>query len=235
MSVIAGRIATQIGTTLLHRPQGGKGKLLGGMASTPRGKVVVLGAGAAGGNAAALAAAAGANVVVFDKRQDRLAEMMAMGPNVTALYAYESSVAEEVRDADIVVGAVLIPSAKAPRVVTEAMVKTMEKGSVLVDISIDQGGCAETSRPTTHDDPTYVVDGVVHYCVANMPGAVARTSTVALNNATLPFVLALAEKGFPQALLEDPNLRNGLNVHRGKIAHSEVAKALGAKYEPLGG
>src|SRR5690606_20922727 len=144
MSVIAGRIATQVGTTLLHRPQGGKGKLLGGMASTPRGKVVVLGAGAAGGNAAALAAAAGANVVVFDKRQDRLAEMMALGPNVTALYAYESSVAEEVATADLVVGAVLVPSAKAPRVVTEAMVKTMEKGSVLVDISIDQGGCFET-------------------------------------------------------------------------------------------
>jgi alanine dehydrogenase len=148
MSVIAGRIATQIGTTLLHRPQGGKGKLLGGMASTPRGKVVVLGAGAAGGNAAALAAAAGANVVVFDKRQDRLAEMMAMGPNVTALYAYESSVAEEVRDADIVVGAVLITGAKAPHVMTREMLRDMEDGSVVVDIAIDQGGCFETSRPT---------------------------------------------------------------------------------------
>ncbi|MET0330222.1 MAG: alanine dehydrogenase [Dyella sp.] len=216
MSVIAGRIATQIGTTLLHQPNGGKGKLLGGMASTPRGKVVVLGAGAAGSNAALLAANAGANVVVFDKRQDRLAEMMAMAPNVTALYAYESSVAEEVASADIVVGAVLIPSAKAPRVVTEAMVKTMEKGSVLVDISIDQGGCFETSRPTTWKEPTYDVHGVTHFCVTNMPGAVPQTSSTAISAAILPYVQRLAA-GSEWRQFEP--LASGINIDGGKLVH----------------
>ena len=222
MSVIAGRIATQIGTTLLHQPNGGKGKLLGGMASTPRGKVVVLGAGAAGSNAAALAANAGANVVVFDKRQDRLAEMMALAPNVTALYAYESSVAEEVATADIVVGAVLIPSAKAPRVVTADMVKTMEKGSVLVDISIDQGGCFETSRPTTWKEPTYVVDGVTHFCVTNMPGAVPQTSSMAISAAILPYVQRLA--GGNQWRDYAP-LKAGINVEGGKIVHPALSMA----------
>jgi alanine dehydrogenase len=216
MSVIAGRIATQIGTTLLHRPQGGKGKLLGGMASTPRGKVVVLGAGAAGGNAAALAAAAGANVVVFDKRQDRLAEMMAMGPNVTALYAYESSVAEEVRDADIVVGAVLIPSARAPHVVSEAMVRTMEPGSVLVDIAIDQGGCFETSKPTTWEKPTYDVHGITHFCVTNMPGAVPQTSSLAISAAILPYVQRLAAGDEWRRFAP---LNSGINVDGGKLVH----------------
>jgi alanine dehydrogenase len=216
MSVIAGRIATQIGTTLLHRPQGGKGKLLGGMASTPRGKVVVLGAGAAGGNAAALAAAAGANVVVFDKREDRLAQMMALGLNVTALYAYESSVAEEVRDADLVVGAVLIPSAKAPHVVTEAMIRTMEPGSVLVDIAIDQGGCFETSKPTTWENPTYDVHGVTHFCVTNMPGAVPQTSSVAISAAILPYAQRLAA-GSEWRKFEP--LRKGINVDDGKLVH----------------
>ena len=216
MSVIAGRIATQIGTTLLHQPNGGKGKLLGGMASTPRGKVVVLGAGAAGGNAAALAASAGANVVVFDKRPDRMAEMMALGPNVTALYAYESSVAEEVRNADIVVGAVLIPSAKAPRVVTEEMVKTMEKGSVLVDISIDQGGCFETSRPTTWKEPTYDVHGVTHFCVTNMPGAVPQTSSTAISAAILPYVQRLAAGN---EWRDYAPLAAGINIENGKIVH----------------
>jgi alanine dehydrogenase len=222
MSVIAGRIATQIGTTLLHQPNGGKGKLLGGMASTPRGKVVVLGAGAAGSNAAALAANAGANVVVFDKRQDRLAEMMALAPNVTALYAYESSVAEEVATADIVVGAVLIPSAKAPRVVTADMVKTMEKGSVLVDISIDQGGCFETSRPTTWKEPTYTVDGVTHFCVTNMPGAVPQTSSMAISAAILPYVQRLA--GGDQWRDYAP-LKAGINVEGGKIVHPALSMA----------
>ena len=222
MSVIAGRIATQIGTTLLHQPNGGKGKLLGGMASTPRGKVVVLVAGAAGSNAAALAANAGANVVVFDKRQDRLAEMMALAPNVTALYAYESSVAEEVATADIVVGAVLIPSAKAPRVVTADMVKTMEKGSVLVDISIDQGGCFETSRPTTWKEPTYTVDGVTHFCVTNMPGAVPQTSSMAISAAILPYVQRLA--GGDQWRDYAP-LKAGINVEGGKIVHPALSMA----------
>jgi alanine dehydrogenase len=216
MSVIAGRIATQIGTTLLHHPQGGKGKLLGGMAATPRGKVVVLGAGTAGGAAASLAAADGASVVVFDKRPDRMEEMRALGPNVTGLYAYESSVAEEVRDADLVVGAVLIPSAKAPRVVTEAMVKTMEKGSVLVDISIDQGGCFETSKPTTWAEPTYDVHGITHFCVTNMPGAVPQTSSLAISAAILPYVQRLAAG---DSWRDYAPLRGGINVEAGKIVH----------------
>lgn len=216
MSVIAGRIAIQVGTTLLHRPQGGKGKLLGGMASTARGKVVVLGAGTAGGNAVALAAAVGANVVVFDKRQDRLAAMMSVGPNVTALYAYESAVAEQVRDADIVIGAVLIPSARAPHVVSEAMIRVMEPGSVLVDIAIDQGGCFETSRPTTWQEPTYDVHGVTHFCVTNMPGAVPQTSSVAISAAILPYVQRLA--GGDQWRQYAP-LLGGINVDAGKLVH----------------
>ena len=216
MSVIAGRIATQIGTTLLHRPQGGKGKLLGGMASTSRGKVVVLGGGAAGRAAASLAAGMGARVVVFDKRQDRLAEIMELAPNVTSLYGYESAVAQEVRDADLVVGAVLIPSAKAPRVVTEAMIQTMEKGSVLVDISIDQGGCFETSRPTTWKDPTYDVHGVTHFCVTNMPGAVPQTSSLAISAAILPYVLRLADG---DSWRQHQALAAGINVEAGKLVH----------------
>jgi alanine dehydrogenase len=202
MSIIAGRIATQIGTHLLHQPAGGK--------------VVVLGAGAAGGNSAALAAAGGANVVVFDKRQDRLAQMMNLGTNVTALYPYEEYVAREVRDADLVIGAVLIPSAKAPHVVTRAMVKSMEAGSVLVDISIDQGGCFETSKPTTYAKPTYVVDGVTHFCVTNMPGAVPKTSSEAICAAILPYVQKLAsDKNWRKF---EP-LKKGINVEGGKIVH----------------
>jgi alanine dehydrogenase len=216
MSVIAGRLATQCGTTLLHQPEGGKGKLLGGMPTTERGKVVVLGAGAAGGNSAALAAAAGANVVVFDKRPDRLAQMMALGSNVTALYAYDSVIAEEVASADLVIGAVLIPSAKAPHVVSAAMVKSMEKGTVMVDISIDQGGCFETSKPTTWKDPTYVVDGVTHFCVTNMPGAVPQTSSQAISAALLPYVQRLAASGEWRGY---PPLAKGINVANGEIVH----------------
>lgn len=216
MSIIAGRIAVQIGTHLLHQPAGGKGKLLGGLPSTDRGKVVVLGAGAAGGNSAALAAAGGANVVVFDKRQDRLAEMMALGANVTALYPYEEYVAREVRDADLVVGAVLIPSAKAPHVVTEAMVKTMERGSVMVDISVDQGGCFETTRPTTYADPTYDVHGVTHFAVTNMPGAVPKTSSEAICAAILPYVQRLAGDG---KWRDHTSLARGINVEGGKLIH----------------
>lgn len=215
MSVIAGRLAVQCGTTLLHQPQGGKGKLLGGMPTTSRGKVVVMGAGQAGRNSVALAAAAGANVVVFDKRPDRLAEMMAYGPNVTALYAYESAVAEEVATADLVIGAVLVPSAKAPHVVTHAMVKSMEKGSVMVDISIDQGGCFETSKPTTWKDPTYVVDGVTHFCVTNMPGAVPETSSYAISAAILPYVQRLAGKRWQ----DNAVLASGINVAGSKLVH----------------
>ncbi|HET7562208.1 MAG TPA: alanine dehydrogenase [Rhodanobacteraceae bacterium] len=215
MSVVAGKLATQVGTTLLHQPQGGKGKLLGGLAATTRGKVVVLGAGVAGGNAAKLAARGGSRVVVFDKRPDRLAQARTWGDNVTALYAYESSVAEEVATADLVVGAVLVPSAKAPHVVTRKMVKSMEKGSVMVDISIDQGGCFETSKPTTWKDPTYVVDGVTHFCVTNMPGAVPQTSSQAISAAILPYVLRLAQKSWRK----DAILASGLNVDAGKLVH----------------
>ncbi len=215
MSVIAGRIATQVGTPLLHQPEGGKGKLLGGMPTTERGKVVVLGAGVAGGQSAALAAAGGANVVVFDKRPDRLAQMMALGSNVTALYAYDSVVAEQVATADLVIGAVLIPSAKAPHVVTRAMVKSMEKGSVMIDISIDQGGCFETSRPTTWKNPTYVIDGVTHFCVTNMPGAVPQTSSQAISAAILPYVLRLAQKNWRK----DAVLASGINVADGELVH----------------
>jgi len=216
MSVIAGRIAVQVGTHLLHQPMGGKGKLLGGLPSTERGKVVVLGAGAAGGNSAALAAAGGANVVVFDKRPDRLAQMMALGTNVTALYPYEEYVAREVANADLVIGAVLIPSAKAPHVVTRKMVQTMEAGSVMVDISIDQGGCFETAKPTTWKDPTYLVDGVTHFAVTNMPGAVPQTSSQAISAAILPYVQRLA-KGSSWRDLE--SLKRGINIDKGEIVH----------------
>ena len=216
MSIIAGRIGVQVGTHYLHQPMHGKGKLLGGLPSTERGKVVVLGAGAAGGNSAQLAAAGGANVVVFDKRQDRLAQMMALGTNVTALYPYEEYVAREVATADLVIGAVLIPSAKAPHVVTRDMVKSMEPGSVLVDISIDQGGCFETSKPTTWAEPTYVVDGVTHFAVTNMPGAVPQTSSQAICAAILPYVQRLAgDKKWKQYT----PLAKGVNVENGKIVH----------------
>lgn len=216
MSIIAGRIAVQIGTHLLHQPAGGKGKLLGGLPATERGKVVVLGAGAAGSNSAQLAAAGGANVVVFDMRPDRLAQMMALGPNVTALYPYQEYIAREVRNADLVIGAVLIPSAKAPRVVTAEMVKSMEPGSVLADISIDQGGCFETSRPTTWAEPTYVVDGVTHFAVTNMPGAVPQTSSQAISAAILPYVVRLAAG---DSWRDHPSLKVGINIDGGKITH----------------
>jgi alanine dehydrogenase len=216
MSIIAGRIAVQIGTHLLHQPAGGKGLLLGGLPSTQRGKVVVFGAGAAGRNSAELAAAGGANVIVFEKRQDRLREMMNLAPNVTALYPYEEYVAREVASADLVIGAVLIPSAKAPHVVTRSMVKTMEKGSVLVDISIDQGGCFETSKPTTYKNPTYEVDGVIHFAVTNMPGAVPKTATEAICAAILPYVQRLAGDKQWRKLA---SLKGGINVEGGDIVH----------------
>lgn len=215
MSVIAGRIAIQVGTHLLHQPEGGKGKLLGGLPAAERGKVVVLGAGAAGGNSASLAAAMGANVVVFDKRPDRLEQMMALGSNVTALYPYESYVAREVANADIVVGAVLVPSARAPRVVTAEMIRSMEPGSVIVDISIDQGGCVENIRPTTYADPTYVQDGVTHFAVTNMPGAVPQTSSQAISAAILPYTQRLASGKWRDL----PSLVKGINIEGGELIH----------------
>ena len=215
MSIIAGRIAVQIGTHLLHQPAGGKGKLLGGLPSTERGKVVVLGAGAAGGNSAQLAAAGGANVVVFEKRQDRMAQMMALGSNVTTLYPYEETVARELRDADLVIGAVLVTGAKAPHVISRQMVSAMEPGSVIVDISVDQGGCVETTKPTTYKDPTYVVDGVTHFAVTNMPGAVPQTSSHAICAAILPVVSKLASGNWR----DNAALMRGINVEGGKLVH----------------
>ena len=215
MSIIAGMIATQVGTHLLHMPSGGKGVLLGGLPSTERGKVVVLGAGAAGGNSAALAAKGGANVVVFDKRQDRLAEMMALGPNVTALYPYEETVAKEVASADLVIGAVLVTGAKAPHVISEKMIKNMQPGSVVADISVDQGGCIETTKPTTWENPTFVKHGVTHFSVTNMPGSVPKTSTQAISAAILPYVQRLAQPGWKTV----ESLAKGINVENGEIVH----------------
>ena len=215
MSIIAGRIATQIGTTLLHQPQGGKGKLLGGLPSTERGNVVVFGAGKAGGASAALAAAAGANVTVFEMRQDRMDEMMRLGNNVTALYPYHDVVASKVAAADLVVGAVLVTGAKAPHVMTREMLKGMEDGSVVVDIAIDQGGCFETSRPTTWKDPTYVEEGVTHFCVTNMPGAVPQTSSQAICAAILPWVNKLASGNWR----DNQALVRGINVESGQLVH----------------
>jgi alanine dehydrogenase len=236
MSEVAGRMSVQVGAHCMEKEQGGIGLLLGGVPGVPAARVVILGGGVSGSNAARMAMGLEASVVVIDRSHEKLYQLdYQFGSKLQTIFATTQSIEDYVLGADLVIGAVLVPGAAAPKLITREMVAAMKKGSVLVDISIDQGGCAETSRPTTHDDPTYLVDGVVHYCVANMPGAVARTSTFALNNATLPFVLALAGKGFSQALAEDPNLRNGLNVDRGKIAHLEVAKALGAKYEPLDG
>ena len=215
MSIVAGRIGVQVGAHYLHQPMGGKGKLLGGLPSTERGKVVVLGAGAAGGNSAALAASSGANVVVFEKRQDRMAQMMALGPNVTALYPYEDAVARELRDADLVIGAVLVTGAKAPHVVTREMIKGMEKGSVLVDISVDQGGCFETTRPTTWKEPVYTEEGIIHFAVTNMPGAVPQTSSQAICAAILPWVQKLASGQWR----DNAALTRGINVEGGKIVH----------------
>ncbi|MGX5672208.1 alanine dehydrogenase [Thermomonas fusca] len=216
MSVIAGKLAVQVGTHLLHQPLGGKGKLLGGLPATERGRVVVFGAGKAGGAAAALAAAEGANVTVFEMRPDRMDEMMRLGHNVTALYPYHDVVAREVAAADLVIGAVLVTGARAPHVMTREMLAGMEAGSVVVDIAIDQGGCFETSRPTTWKDPTYVEDGVTHFCVTNMPGAVPQTSSQAICAAILPWVNRLASDAEWRS---DPALAKGINVEAGKIVH----------------
>ncbi len=227
MSEVAGRMSVQCGAHCLEIAQGGRGMLLGGVAGVAPAKVVVLGAGVAGFNAAHMAVGLEADVTILDVNVERLyAIKQQFGASITTLYSTRQAVEEQILTADLVIGAVLVPGAAAPRLITRQHVKDMPRGSVIVDISIDQGGCAETSKPTTHASPTYVVDEVVHYCVANMPGAVARTSTFALNNATLPFMLAIADKGPKKALAEDPHLRNGLNVHAGKITHPAVAEAL---------
>ncbi|WP_119679101.1 alanine dehydrogenase [Indioceanicola profundi] len=224
MSEVAGRMSIQAGAHCLEKSYGGIGILLGGVPGTPPAKVVVIGGGVVGTNAARMAIGLEAHVTVLDKSLDRLRALdLQFGRRLNTVYSNVETVEQHVLEADLVIGAVLVPGAEAPKVVTRELVGRMKPGSVLVDVAIDQGGCFETSKPTTHADPTYVVDGVIHYCVANMPGAVARTSTFALNNATAPFVLALADKGWSQALADDVHLRNGLNVFKGKLTHPGIA------------
>jgi alanine dehydrogenase len=228
MSEVAGRMAVQVGAHCLEREQGGAGVLLGGVPGVPAGNVVVIGGGVAGTNAARMAIGFGATVTVIDRSLHRLKQLDEQFPTqLHTLFSTADAIESAVRAADLVIGAVLVPGAAAPKLVSRAIVRQMRPGSVLVDIAIDQGGCFETSRPTTHAHPTYIDEGVVHYCVTNMPGAVPRTSTIALNNATLPFVLALAEKGWRQAMVDDVHLRRGLNVHDGHVTHAAVARDLG--------
>ena len=234
MSEVAGRMSIQAGAHALEKAQGGAGVLLPGVPGVAPAKVVVLGGGVVGINAARMAMGLGAQVCLFDVSLPRLRELDALyGPRLTTLHSSHEAIGEAVPAADLVIGAVLIPGAAAPKLVGRELLKAMKPGSVIVDVAIDQGGCVETSRPTTHQDPTYVVDGVVHYCVANMPGAVARTSTLALTNATLPFVVQLADQGYRAAVGTSPHLRDGLNIHRGKVTHAAVARDLGYPYEPL--
>jgi alanine dehydrogenase len=233
MSEVAGRMSVHVGAHCLEKEQGGAGVLLGGVPGVPAAKVVVLGGGVSGSNAARVAVGFEARVTLIDKSLARLKELDdQFGSLVQTLFATSEAIEHAVLDADLVIGAVLVPGATAPKLVSREMVRRMRPGSVLVDIAIDQGGCFETSRPTTHSVPTYVEEGIVHYCVTNMPGAVARTSAFALNNATLPFVLALADKGWRQALRDDPHLRNGLNVHQGQVAYAAIARDLGLKHAP---
>ncbi len=215
MSDIAGKVAIQVGTHLLHMPQGGKGVLLGGIAATERGRVVVLGGGVAGGSAARLAASMGAEVTVFDRNRIKMEQLRSFMPNITALYPYEAAIAVAVEQADLVVGAVLIPGAKAPHLVSRAMVQQMQSGSVIIDISVDQGGCIETTRPTTYDNPTFIDEDVVHFGVTNMPGAVPRTASQAISTAVLPYALRLTQPQWEK----DPVLTTGINVSRGNVIH----------------
>jgi alanine dehydrogenase len=233
MSEVAGRMSIQAGAHCLEKAQGGRGLLLGGVPGVPAAKVVVLGGGVVGTNAIRMAMGLEAHVTVIDRSLQRLKELdLQFGSKISTLYSTVDAIEEQVLGADLVVGAVLLPGAAAPKLVTRDMVSKMKRGAVVVDVAIDQGGCFETSRPTTHADPTYVVDDVVHYCVANMPGAVARTSTFALNNATLPFTLALADRGYRRALAMDPHLKAGLNVAGGKVTLKAVAEAHGLPYVP---
>ncbi|HZP20339.1 MAG TPA: alanine dehydrogenase [Bauldia sp.] len=230
MSEVAGRLSIQAAATALQRPNGGRGVLLGGVPGVAPGKVVVIGGGVVGEHAGRMAVGIGAEVTILDKSLPRLRLLDDLfGGRVVTRFSTREALAEEVYSADAVIGAVLVPGATAPRLVTRAMLASMKTGSVLVDVAIDQGGCFETSRPTTHAEPTFVVDGIVHYCVANMPGAVPLTSSHALNHATLPFGLALADFGL-EAIARDPHLRNGLNIHRGRVTHRAVADSLGVAF-----
>ncbi len=231
MSQVAGRMSVQAGAHALESSQGGAGLLLGGVPGVAPAKVVVIGGGVVGENAVQMAVGMGADVTVLDRSPAVLEALsQRFDTNIRTIYSTAAALEQFVLDADLVIGAVLVKGARAPKLVTADMIKAMRAGSVVVDVAIDQGGCMETSHPTTHQDPTFVVDGVVHYCVANMPGGVPRTSTYALNNATLPFAMTLANKGTKQALLDDPHLRNGLNVLGGHITEAAVAEALGYEY-----
>lgn len=233
MSQVAGRMSVQVGAHSLEKASGGRGLLLGGVPGVAPANVVILGGGVAGVNALQMALGARADITLFERSPARLAELDALyGDRASMVYSTKAAVAEAVSRADLVIGAVLIPGAAAPKLVTRDMLLTMQRGAVLVDISIDQGGCFETSKPTTHDNPTYEVDGVVHYCVANMPGGVPRTSTFALGAATMPYVKALAVKGAAQAMADDRHLAAGLNVSGGAIRYEAVAEALNLAYAP---
>jgi alanine dehydrogenase len=226
-------MSVQVGAHYLEKEQGGRGVLLGGVPGVAPARVAILGGGVAGVNAAQMAVGMRADVTIYDISNARLAELdMFFGSQIKTAYASKAAIAKAVTKAELIIGAVLVPGAAAPKLVTRDMLKTMKRGSVLVDIAIDQGGCFETSRATTHDDPVYVIDDVIHYCVANMPGAVSRTSAFALNNATLPFVLKLANQGAEAAMKADPHLAMGLNVSGGKIRHEAVAEALALAYDP---
>lgn len=235
MSKVAGRMAVQAGAYCLEQPHGGLGMLLGGVPGVDPAKVVIIGGGVVGTHATHIAVGMGADVWVIDRNAEVLENhWRQFGRSTNTVFSTRDAIEQHVSQADLVIGGVLIPGAAAPKLVTADMVKSMKPGAVIVDVAIDQGGCCETSKPTTHADPTYVVDGVVHYCVANMPGGVPRTSTFALNNVTLPHILTLADKGYRQALLDDEHLRNGLNVHRGVVTCEEVADALNYDYtDPL--
>lgn len=233
MSEVAGRMAIQAGAAHLEKSKGGMGLLLGGVPGVAPGHVVIIGAGVVGTNALQMAVGAGARVTVLDKSVDRLRQLdLVYGNRIATVFSNAHAIEEAVLDADLVVGGVLVPGAAAPKLVTRDMISRMKPGAVVVDVAIDQGGCFETSHATTHAEPTYVVDGVIHYCVANMPGALARTSTFALNNATIGHAVALADKGWKKAISDDAHLQNGLNVCLGKVTYEAVAKALGYEYVP---
>jgi alanine dehydrogenase len=233
MSEVAGRMSIQVGAASLQKAQGGSGVLLGGVPGVPPAKVVILGGGVAGTHAAEIAVGMRSDVTVVDRSVERLRELSSLfGSSLRTAYSTTETIERLVQEADLVIGAVLIAGAAAPKLVTRAMLKKMKPDSVIVDIAIDQGGCFETSRPTTHAAPTFVVDGILHYCVANMPGAVPRTSTFALTNATLPYVRAIADLGWQSAFKQDPGLAAGLNVHAGTITHTAVAKSLGMPARP---
>lgn len=233
MSEVAGRMAIQAGAAHLEKSKGGLGLLLGGVPGVEAGHIVIIGAGVVGTNALQMAVGVGARVTVLDKNVDRLRQLdLVFGNRISTLYSNAHAIEESVLSADLVVGGVLVPGAAAPKLVSSDMISRMKQGAVVVDVAIDQGGCFETSHATTHAEPTYVVDGVIHYCVANMPGAVARTSTFALNNATIGHAVALADKGWKQALKDNPHLKNGLNVCQGKVSYEAVAHDLGYDYVP---